>query len=79
MQCIKENNELEEALNTMDIKIGLLVKNRITLQVCFSFVEFLLIFYRVALVNNLILLVIVVSIELHFSYYQVIAAQLPYC
>lgn len=33
VQCIKENNELEQALNTMDIKIGLLVKNRITLQV----------------------------------------------
>nr|XP_018671818.1 IQ motif containing GTPase activating protein homologue isoform X1 [Ciona intestinalis] len=32
VQCIKSNNELEEALNTMDIKIGLLVKNRITLQ-----------------------------------------------
>ncbi|XP_076802630.1 ras GTPase-activating-like protein IQGAP1 isoform X2 [Clavelina lepadiformis] len=32
VQCIKANNELEEALNTMDIKIGLLVKNRITLQ-----------------------------------------------
>lgn len=32
VQCIKENSELEEALNTMDIKIGLLVKNRITLQ-----------------------------------------------
>jgi len=33
VQSIKSNNELEEALNIMDIKIGLLVKNRITLQV----------------------------------------------
>ena len=33
VQCIKENGDLEQALNTMDIKIGLLVKNRITLQV----------------------------------------------
>nr|XP_039271363.1 ras GTPase-activating-like protein IQGAP1 isoform X2 [Styela clava] len=32
VQYIKSNNELETALNTMDIKIGLLVKNRITLQ-----------------------------------------------
>ena len=30
---IRSNQSLEEDLNTMDIKIGLLVKNRITLQV----------------------------------------------
>ena len=30
---IRSNQALEEDLNTMDIKIGLLVKNRITLQV----------------------------------------------
>jgi len=32
IQRIKSNNEHEKALNTMDIKIGLLVKNRISLQ-----------------------------------------------
>ena len=31
---IKSNQSLESDLNQMDIKIGLLVKNRITLQVC---------------------------------------------
>ncbi len=30
---IKSNQSLESDLNQMDIKIGLLVKNRITLQV----------------------------------------------
>ena len=30
---IRSNQSLEEDLNQMDIKIGLLVKNRITLQV----------------------------------------------
>ena len=53
VQSIKSNNELEEALNTMDIKIGLLVKNRITLQVRSSvnsfdprFVSYKLVFGR---------------------------------
>lgn len=31
---IRSNQHLENDLNQMDIKIGLLVKNRITLQVC---------------------------------------------
>jgi hypothetical protein len=31
---IRSNQRLESDLNQMDIKIGLLVKNRITLQVC---------------------------------------------
>jgi len=30
---IRQNQQLENDLNQMDIKIGLLVKNRITLQV----------------------------------------------
>lgn len=30
---IRSNQQLEQDLNLMDIKIGLLVKNRITLQV----------------------------------------------
>lgn len=33
---IRSNQQLEHDLNLMDIKIGLLVKNRITLQVRFS-------------------------------------------
>ena len=33
---IKSNQSLESDLNQMDIKIGLLVKNRITLQVCLT-------------------------------------------
>lgn len=33
---IRSNQQLEQDLNLMDIKIGLLVKNRITLQVRFS-------------------------------------------
>jgi hypothetical protein len=33
---IRTNQQLEGDLNQMDIKIGLLVKNRITLQVCLS-------------------------------------------
>ncbi len=33
---IKSNQSLETDLNQMDIKIGLLVKNRITLQVTMS-------------------------------------------
>jgi len=32
---IRSNQQLEADLNQMDIKIGLLVKNRITLQVSF--------------------------------------------
>lgn len=31
---IRSNQQLENDLNLMDIKIGLLVKNKITLQVC---------------------------------------------
>ena len=31
---IRNNQKLDSDLNDMDIKIGLLVKNRITLQVC---------------------------------------------
>ncbi len=37
IQRIKANNEHEKALNSMDIKIGLLVKNRISLQVRHSY------------------------------------------
>ena len=33
VQEIRANQQLEQDLNIMDIKIGLLVKNRITLQV----------------------------------------------
>lgn len=33
VQEIRANQQLEQDLNMMDIKIGLLVKNRITLQV----------------------------------------------
>ena len=33
VQQIRSNQHLEQDLNVMDIKIGLLVKNRITLQV----------------------------------------------
>lgn len=32
MQTIRRNKQLEKDLNTMDIKIGLLVKNQIALQ-----------------------------------------------
>lgn len=42
VQCIKSNNESEALLNTMDIKIGLLVKNRITLQVMLTLLDILL-------------------------------------
>lgn len=31
---IRSNQQLEQDLDQMDIKIGLLIKNRITLQVC---------------------------------------------
>lgn len=31
---LRSNQQLENDLNLMDIKIGLLVKNKITLQVC---------------------------------------------
>lgn len=34
---IRANQQMEKDLNLMDIKIGLLVKNRITLQVRYSF------------------------------------------
>lgn len=33
---IRSNQQMEKDLNLMDIKIGLLVKNRITLQVSYS-------------------------------------------
>ena len=33
VSAIRSNQKLEDDLNQMDIKIGLLVKNRITLQV----------------------------------------------
>lgn len=32
IQAIKQNNKLEHDVNEMDVKIGLLVKNRIELQ-----------------------------------------------
>lgn len=35
---IRSNQQMEKDLNLMDIKIGLLVKNRITLQVCDLFI-----------------------------------------
>lgn len=35
---IRSNQQMEKDLNVMDIKIGLLVKNRITLQVRSTFV-----------------------------------------
>lgn len=35
---IRSNQQMEKDLNMMDIKIGLLVKNRITLQVRSTFV-----------------------------------------
>ena len=36
MTSIKMNKNLEQDLDMMDVKIGLLVKNRITLQVNFT-------------------------------------------
>ena len=37
VSAIRSNQNLEDNLNQMDIKIGLLVKNRITLQVSSTF------------------------------------------
>jgi hypothetical protein len=34
VQTIRHNQQLVRQLNAMDVKIGLLVHNRITLQVC---------------------------------------------
>lgn len=33
---IRSNQQLEQDLHSMDIKIGLLVRNKITLQVCIA-------------------------------------------
>lgn len=38
MQTIRRNNELAKQLDEMDVTIGLLIENRITLQVIYDYI-----------------------------------------
>lgn len=49
---IRSNQQMEKDLNLMDIKIGLLVKNRITLQVCKPFDDHTGFRQRVPILNS---------------------------
>ena len=54
VQLIRHNQNLSQQLDSMDIKIGLLIQNRITLRVN-SYIYSILIFFFYSFVSNNIL------------------------